>query len=164
MTPQEMDLSIGVQWNAPMIINLSFLKLLELISTFNATFYVIKCWLTSTNFNNFNMALHTGFNLGCRESMFIKVGISAASAKIYTLSFSSEEITRKSLHMLDPAMLKDLDIKTMDDVLTILKLTKETSVSPASHIKQPFAKLPQLRNDHTTAPKIQDRLGHCTCL
>ena len=41
-------------------------------------------------------------------------------------------------------ILKELGIKIMGDMLTILKLTKELLVSPASHIKPPTAKLSQL--------------------
>ena len=96
------------------------------------------------------MALQTGYNLAGWESTFIKKGISATSAKIYAQTFSSEEITRDSLHMLDHTMLKELGIKTMGDVLAIHKLTKEPLVSPASHMKQPTAKLPQLVLEMTT--------------
>ena len=63
---------------------------------------------------------------------------------------SSEEITRDSLHMLDRMMLKEQGIKTMGDVLTMLKLTKEPLVSPASHIKPLTAKLRQLSSEMMT--------------
>ena len=46
--------------------------------------------------------------------------------------------------MLDHMMLKELSIKTMGDVLAILKLNKEPLVSPAYHMKPPTAKLPQI--------------------
>ena len=72
----------------------------------------------------------------------------ATSAKIYVQTFSSKEITRDSLHMLDRTMLKELGIKTMGDVLAIIKLTKEPLVSPVS-----------LRNDDTTILEIKNRLG-----
>ena len=65
-------------------------------------------------------------------------------------AFSSEEITRDSLHLLNRTMLKELDIKTMGNVLTMLKLTKEPLVSPASHMKPPTAKLPQVSPEMTT--------------
>ena len=58
-----------------------------------------------------------------------------ASAKVYVQTFSSKGITRNSLHMLDRTMLKELGIKTMGNMLTILKLTKETPVSPAIHVQ-----------------------------
>ena len=52
--------------------------------------------------------------------------------------------------MLDRTMLKKLGIKTMGDMLTILKLTKEPSVSSVSHMKLPTAKLPQLVSEMMT--------------
>ena len=52
--------------------------------------------------------------------------------------------------MQDHMMLKELGIKTMGDVLSILKLTKEPLVSPASYIKPPTAKLPQFSLEMTT--------------
>ena len=52
--------------------------------------------------------------------------------------------------MLDRTMLKELGIKTMGDVLAILKLTKEPLVLPASHMKPPATKLPQLVSEMTT--------------
>ena len=76
--------------------------------------------------------------------MFIEVGISVASAKISAQTFSSEEITRDCLHMLDRAMLKHLGIKTMGDMLAILKSTKEPPVSPANYLKPLTVKFPQL--------------------
>ena len=66
--------------------------------------------------------------------MFIEVGISATSTKIYTQTFSSKEITRDSLHILDRTMLKELGIKTMYNMLTILKFAKEPSVPLVSYI------------------------------
>ena len=45
--------------------------------------------------------------------------------------------------MLDHKMLKELGIKTMGNVFTILKLTKKPSVLLASYIRPPTAKLPQ---------------------
>ena len=81
--------------------------------------------------------------------MFIEVSVPVASAKIYAQTFSSKEITRDSLHMLDHTMLKELGIKTMGDVLTILKLTKKPPVSLASHVKPPAAKLSQLNSEMT---------------
>ena len=92
------------------------------------------------------MALQTGSNVAGWESMFIEVGISVASTKIYAQTLTSE---KDSLHMLDPTMLKELGIKTIGDVLDILKLTKEPSVSPAIHVKAPPAKLPQLNSEIT---------------
>ena len=52
--------------------------------------------------------------------------------------------------MLDRMMLKELGIKNMGDMLAILKLTKEPSVSRVSHMKPPAAKLPQLILEMTT--------------
>ena len=51
--------------------------------------------------------------------------------------------------MLDCMMLKELGIKTMGDVLAILKLTKELLVLPASHMKPLTAKLPQFSLEMT---------------
>ena len=96
------------------------------------------------------MALQTGYNMAGWESTFVKAGISATSPKIYPQTFSSEVITRDSLHMLDRTMLKDPGIKTMGDVLAILKLIKEPLVSPVSHMKPPTVKLPQLVSEMTT--------------
>ena len=64
-------------------------------------------------------------------------------------TFSSKEIMRDSLHMRDHAMLKELGIKMMGDMLAILKLTKEPPVSLANHVKPPTAKLPQLNPEMT---------------
>ena len=94
------------------------------------------------------MVLQTGYNLAGCESMFTEAGISAT--KIYTQTFSSKEITRDSLHMLDHMMLKELGIKTMGNMLTILKLTKEPSVPSASYIRPPTIKLPQLNSEMTS--------------
>ncbi len=85
------------------------------------------------------------------ESTFIKVGISAATAKTYVQTFSSKEISRNSSHMLDCAMLKELGIKIMGDILAILKWTKEAPVSLASYVKLPQLKLEMTP---TTVPKI----------
>ena len=73
---------------------------------------------------NFDMALQTGHELAGWESTFVKAGIFATFANVYSQTFSSEEITWDSLHMLERTMLKELGIKTMGDVLAILKLTK----------------------------------------
>ena len=102
----------------------------------------VELHMNYTQVQNFDMVLQTGYDLAGWESIFIEAGISATSAKIYAQTFSSKEITRDSLHMLDCMMLKELGIKTMGDVLTILKLTKEPLVSPASHMKPPTVKLP----------------------
>ena len=87
------------------------------------------------------MVLWAGYEPPNWESLFIAEGISVASAKIYAQTFSSEEIMRDSLYMLDCAMLKELGITTICDMLTILKLTKELPVSLASHVKPLTAKL-----------------------
>ena len=52
------------------------------------------------------------------------------------------------MHMLDRKMLKELGIKSMGDVLIILKLAKENPASPATHVKQ-TAKPPQLNSQMT---------------
>ena len=103
-----------------------------------------------TQVQNFNMVLQTGYDLAGWESTFVEAGISAISTKIYAQTFSREEITKDSFHMLDHTMPKELGIKTMGDVLTILKLTKEPLVSPASHMKPPTVKIPQLISEMTT--------------
>ena len=81
--------------------------------------------------------------------MFIKVGIFAASAKIYAQTFSTKEIMRNCLHMLDHTLLKELGIRTMGDMLAILKLIKKLSVSLATHVNPPTAKVPQLNLEMT---------------
>ena len=86
------------------------------------------------------MALQTGYDLAGWESAFIEAGISAASAQ----TFSSKEITRDCLHMLDHSMLKVLGINT------ISKLTKEPPVSPASHVKPLTAKIHELNLEMTS--------------
>ena len=101
------------------------------------------------------MVLQAGTDLARWESTSIEVGIPVASAKTYAQTFSSEEITRDSLHMLDHTMLKELDIRTMGDMLAMLKLTKESPVSLqplASHAKPPTAKLPQLKDEPKQTP------------
>ena len=109
---------------------------------------------------NFDMTLQTGYNLARWESTFVETGISATSVKIYMQTISSKEITRDSLHMLDRTMLKELSIKTMGNMLAILKLTKEPLVLLASHMKTPTAKLPQLSLEMmTTIPEIQNSQG-----
>ena len=49
----------------------------------------------------FNMALRRGSDLTDWESIFTNAGITTASAKIYAQTFSSEGITRDTIHMLD---------------------------------------------------------------
>ena len=78
-----------------------------------------------TQVQKFDMSLWTGYNLAGWESTFVEAGISANSAKIYAQTFSSKKITMDSLHMLDSTMLKELGIKTIGDMFTILKQTKE---------------------------------------
>ena len=94
------------------------------------------------------MALRTGSDLTDWESIFTNAGITTASAKIYAQTFSSEGITRETMHMLDRTMLKGLGIKSMGDVLIILKLAKENLASPTTHVK-PTAKPPQLNSEMT---------------
>ena len=94
------------------------------------------------------MALRTGSDLTGWESIFTNAGITMASAKVYAQTFSSEGITRDSMHMLDWTMPKELGIKSMGDVLIILKLAKENLASPASHVK-PTAMPPQLNSEMT---------------
>ena len=96
----------------------------------------------------FNMALRTGSDLTDWESIFTNAGITTASAKIYAQTFSSEGITRDTIHMLDRTMLKELGIKNMGEVLIILKLAKENPASPTTHVK-PTAKPPQLNSGMT---------------
>ena len=103
-----------------------------------------------TQVQNFDMALRTEYDLAGWEGTFLEAGISATSTKTYAQTYSSEEITRDSLHMLDRTMLKELGIKTMGDVLAILKLTKEPLVSPASNMKPLTVKLPQLVSETVT--------------
>ena len=121
----------------------------SLTSKHNSTRYMTECLLYSYQTQLFKMVLCARCDLVSWESTFIVAGISAASAKIYTQTFSSKEITRDSLHMLDHTMLKVLDIKNMGDVLAILKLTKEPPVSPTSHITPLTVKLPQLNSEIT---------------
>ena len=94
------------------------------------------------------MALRTGSDLTDWESIFTNAGITTASAKIYAQTFSSEGITRDTIHMLDRTMLKELGIKNMGEVLIILKLAKENPASPTTHVK-PTAKPPQLNSGMT---------------
>ena len=94
------------------------------------------------------MALQTGSDLTDWKSIFTNAGIITASAKIYAQTFSSEGITRDTMHMLDRTMLKELGIKSMGDVLIILKLAKENLASPTTHVK-PTAKPPQLNSEMT---------------
>ena len=94
------------------------------------------------------MALQTGSDLADWESIFTNVGITTASAKIYAQTFTSEGITRDTMHMLDWTMLKELGIKSMGEVLIILKLAKENPASPTTHVK-PTAKPPQLNSEMT---------------
>ena len=60
--------------------------------------------------------------------------------------------------MLDRTLLKELGIKTMGDMLTILKLTKGPLVSPASPMKPPTAKLSQLSSEMTTQQSRKFRI------
>ena len=94
------------------------------------------------------MALRAGSDLTDWESIFTNAGITTASAKIYAQTFSSEGITRDTIHMLDRTMLKELGIKNMGEVLIILKLAKENPASPTTHVK-PTAKPPQLNSGMT---------------
>ena len=94
------------------------------------------------------MALRAGYDLTDWESIFTNAGITTASAKIYAQTFSSEGITRDTIHMLDRTMLKELGIKNMGEVLIILKLAKENPASPTTHVT-PTAKPPQLNSGMT---------------
>ena len=98
------------------------------------------------------MALQTGTELAKWEKFFVEAGISTISAKAYAQTFTSEEITSDNLHILDRATLKELGIRTMGDILLILKLTQGLPVtrpSSASLTKPPAAKLPQLNSEMT---------------
>ena len=94
------------------------------------------------------LVLRTGSDLTDWERIFTNAGITTASAKIYAQTFSSEGITRDTMHMLDRTMLKELGIKNMGEVLIILKLAKENPASPTTHVK-PTAKPPQLNSEMT---------------
>ena len=117
------------------------------------------------------MALRTGSDLTGWESIFTNAGITMASAKVFAQRFSSEGITRDSMHMLDRTMLKELGTKSMGDVLIILKLPKENPASPTTHVK-PTAKPPQLNSEMTPSPEwpfqqiVMDifHVGHVTYL
>ena len=99
----------------------------------------------SANFDNLPNSIQTGSNLAGWVRTFIEVSISVASAKAYAQTFSCKEIMRVSLYK--------LGIRTMDDMLVRLKLTKEPLVSltlPAHHAKPPTVKLPQLNSKMTS--------------
>ncbi len=90
------------------------------------------------------MALRTGSDLIGWESIFTNAGITMTSAKVYAQTFSSEGITRDSMHMLDRKMLKELGIKSMGDVLIILKLAKENPATLNRCQLYYIIKLPEL--------------------
>ena len=70
------------------------------------------------------MALQTGYETEEWEDYFIKVGISANSAKSYAATFAREKLTKENLHMMDQAMLKELGIIAIVEALSILKQAK----------------------------------------
>ena len=92
---------------------------------------------------NNNMALQIEHEAEEWESYFIKVGISADSAKSYAATFAREKLMKENLQMMDWAMLKELRITAMGEALSILKQAKEPSTQ-IIYAKAPSAKLPQL--------------------
>ena len=72
------------------------------------------------------MKLSTGSDPGEWESIFIEAGISVTSAKLYIQTFTNKNLTKDSLPMMDCAILKELGIKTLGEMLAILILLKET--------------------------------------
>ncbi len=56
------------------------------------------------------------------KSIFSKTGIFVASTKLYTLTFASKKLAKDSLLLLDCSMLKELNIKTMGEMLAVQKL------------------------------------------
>ena len=59
------------------------------------------------------------------KNFFIETGISVTSAKLYVQIFASEKFTKDSLPMLDHSVLKESGIRTMGEILALLKLGKE---------------------------------------
>ena len=69
------------------------------------------------------MVLQAGYmKLEDWEHYLIEVGISADSAKIHAATFGNEKLMRESLQMLDQAMLKELKVTLMGEVLCIQKI------------------------------------------
>ena len=89
------------------------------------------------------MVLQAGYKTEERESYFIKVSISADSAKSYAAMFTREKLTKENLQMMAWAMLKVLEITAMGEALSILKQAKESSTQTI-YAKAPSAKLSQL--------------------
>ena len=73
------------------------------------------------------MVLWTGYETEEWEDYFIKVGISADWAKSYAATFAREKLREENFRMMDWAMLRELGITAMGEVLSILKQTKEPS-------------------------------------
>ena len=94
------------------------------------------------------MALQTGYETEEWESFFIKVGISADSAKNYAATFARERLMKEKLQMMDQAMLGELGITAMGEALPILKQGKEPSTQ-IIYTKATSAKLPQLHFEMT---------------
>ena len=96
----------------------------NLTSTYNSLF-LCKWMLTHSYqalWKNTNMALQTGHKTEEGESYFIKVGISANSAKSSAVKFAMEKLRKENLWMMDLAMLKELGIMAMEEALSLNKL------------------------------------------
>ena len=79
------------------------------------------------------MVLQTELDPGEWKSIFTEENMTVTSAMVYTQIFASEKLTRDSLPMMDSSMLKELDFKTMGEMLAKLKLVKDPPpVSPLS--------------------------------
>ena len=80
------------------------------------------------------------------EQYLVETGIS--SAKIHAVTFVNEKLSIGTLQMLDRAILKELGVISMGEVLCILKQSKEAAPQ-ATYAKAPTAKLPQLNLEMT---------------
>ena len=94
------------------------------------------------------MALRAGCETEEWESFFIKVGISADSAKNYDATFAKKKLTKENLQMRNRAMLKELGIMAMGEALSILKQAKKPSIQ-IIYAKVSSAKLPQFHFEMT---------------
>ena len=115
-----------------------------------SSWYSLWTTLKYNTQQNFNMALQTEYNLTGWESTFIEAGIPATSANIYTQTFSSEEIPRDSLHMLDPNNAQGTGHQDWVTCSPHSNWPKNSWYHLARHMKPPTTKLPQLSSDMTT--------------
>ena len=94
------------------------------------------------------MVLRTRYANEDWEDYFLKAGITADSAKSYAATFVKEKLRKENLQVMDRAMLRELGITTMGEVLSILRQAKELSTRTI-YAWAPASRPPQLHLEMT---------------